>query len=554
MCGCGGCHDVVRYVALAALLLFASACLAQVTLNNQTGLALDATDAFASGECLCYSDADNLAVVAIPAATGLVCASACVDISTETNLTAGAGIALVDDDLRTASLEENFLAGSDLGCGASSAGMLGYMSAGYLNWCDGSGVANYAAAGNSDAEALVGDSATAFFDAGTLETARGGTGTSTTFTDGSVVFAGASGVYSQDNAGLFYDRVNGVLSLGSATPWDAANYNDLQVICDGETCNPLFAGFGASKYPIVIFAHAEGTRASPTATIDNAALGQLAWGGWEDASTLMPGAGIAAHATENWGTNAHGAELRFSTCADSTAGGCTNRITLGQDGALTFSSSSSVTMASATAMILRQAADCSGATAEGSCCWDTDDDRLCCGTGATCRVVWGKRTVPVSVPLRGSGTCAVTEAAVNSGEVLPWATCTDAATSVLGYSILMPEAWDAGTVKIRAVAQSVNATPSGTAALDCSCECDSNDDTHDATSTAAVVALDFAFAAQYDVEIIKTASLTCADSCAAGDVLSLRCVVDATTTDATMADVRILADVNLLYETTGDEE
>jgi hypothetical protein len=54
--------------------------------------------------------------------------------------------------------------------------------------------------------------------AGTLGVANGGTGTATAFTAGSVVFAGASGVYSQDNANLFWDDTNNRLGIGTATP------------------------------------------------------------------------------------------------------------------------------------------------------------------------------------------------------------------------------------------------------------------------------------------------------------------------------------------------
>jgi hypothetical protein len=53
---------------------------------------------------------------------------------------------------------------------------------------------------------------------GTLGVANGGTGTGTAFTAGSVVFAGASGVYSQDNANLFWDDTNNNLGVGTATP------------------------------------------------------------------------------------------------------------------------------------------------------------------------------------------------------------------------------------------------------------------------------------------------------------------------------------------------
>jgi hypothetical protein len=54
--------------------------------------------------------------------------------------------------------------------------------------------------------------------AGTLGVANGGTGTATAFTAGSVVFAGASGVYSQNSSGLFWDNSNGRLGVGTASP------------------------------------------------------------------------------------------------------------------------------------------------------------------------------------------------------------------------------------------------------------------------------------------------------------------------------------------------
>lgn len=53
---------------------------------------------------------------------------------------------------------------------------------------------------------------------GTLAVASGGTGTTTAFTTGSVVFAGASGVYTQDNANLFWDDTNNRLGVGTAAP------------------------------------------------------------------------------------------------------------------------------------------------------------------------------------------------------------------------------------------------------------------------------------------------------------------------------------------------
>jgi hypothetical protein len=53
---------------------------------------------------------------------------------------------------------------------------------------------------------------------GTLGVGNGGTGTATAFTAGSVVFSGASGVYSQNNSGLFWDNSNVRLGIGTAAP------------------------------------------------------------------------------------------------------------------------------------------------------------------------------------------------------------------------------------------------------------------------------------------------------------------------------------------------
>jgi hypothetical protein len=51
-----------------------------------------------------------------------------------------------------------------------------------------------------------------------LTVGTGGTGTSVAFTPGSIVFAGAGGIYNQDNAGLFWDDANNRLGIGTSTP------------------------------------------------------------------------------------------------------------------------------------------------------------------------------------------------------------------------------------------------------------------------------------------------------------------------------------------------
>jgi hypothetical protein len=66
------------------------------------------------------------------------------------------------------------------------------------------------------------DAAQTFTGAQTFSTpvavGSGGSGTSTAFTAGSVVFAGVSGVYSQKNANFFWDNTNNRLGVGTTAP------------------------------------------------------------------------------------------------------------------------------------------------------------------------------------------------------------------------------------------------------------------------------------------------------------------------------------------------
>ena len=77
---------------------------------------------------------------------------------------------------------------------------------------------------------------------GTLGVANGGTGTTTQFTAGSVVFAGASGVYSQDNANLFWDDTNNRLGIGTTGPT-----NTLEVVSGATNKIRLYNTVGAGN-------------------------------------------------------------------------------------------------------------------------------------------------------------------------------------------------------------------------------------------------------------------------------------------------------------------
>jgi hypothetical protein len=70
-----------------------------------------------------------------------------------------------------------------------------------------------------------------------LVVGSGGTGTGTAFTAGSVVFAGASGVYSQANSQLFWDNTNSRLGVGTASPSYKIDVNGTARIISDVTIN-----------------------------------------------------------------------------------------------------------------------------------------------------------------------------------------------------------------------------------------------------------------------------------------------------------------------------
>ncbi len=74
---------------------------------------------------------------------------------------------------------------------------------------------------------------------------QGGTGTTTQFTQGSVVFAGAAGVYSQDNATLFHDDAGNKNGVGTNLPSVTLEVADTTVLGSESLTNPNLTG-GAS--------------------------------------------------------------------------------------------------------------------------------------------------------------------------------------------------------------------------------------------------------------------------------------------------------------------
>ena len=98
--------------------------------------------------------------------------------------------------------------------------------------------------------ALAGAITAGTWNGSTIGVGYGGTGTAAQFTQGSLVFAGASGVYNQNNAQLFWDNTNYRLGLGTTSPasmlslygtsnemrfsYDATNYSTISADATGQ--------------------------------------------------------------------------------------------------------------------------------------------------------------------------------------------------------------------------------------------------------------------------------------------------------------------------------
>jgi len=168
---------------------------------------------------------------------------------------------------------------------------------------------------------------------GTLGVTNGGTGTATAFTTGSVVFAGASGVYSQNNAKFFWDNTNNRLGINTVTP-----QTQLTVVSNTQTTTPSAAlpagtdlyivgansantritqdAYGTGNYPVYTGRQARGTAASPTATQSGDTLAQFTGRGYGATVFATASTGyFSVSAAENFTDTAQGTYASIFTTA-----------------------------------------------------------------------------------------------------------------------------------------------------------------------------------------------------------------------------------------------
>ena len=132
---------------------------------------------------------------------------------------------------------------------------------------------------------------TATWNGATVGVAYGGTGTATAFTTGSVVYAGASGVYSQDNANFFWDGTNHRLGIGITTP---------NAFIDIYSATQGYAGIGLQGYSSAtkwyVLSGISGVSISPFVISTNGA-------GISPAVCVYPSGGVSIGNTTDAGAN-----------------------------------------------------------------------------------------------------------------------------------------------------------------------------------------------------------------------------------------------------------
>lgn len=144
----------------------------------------------------------------------------------------------------------------------------------------------------------------------------GGTGTATQFTAGSVVYAGASGIYSQDNNNLYFDPTNKLLSVGCAGDLTGTNNINTYGQVDAYQSNTAIGTVNGATIGGCTGSTSRGTGSSPIINNTGDLIGNhsfWAYTGSSPAFTNMSGlVGTAVGATA---TNL-GGQLDFYTKAD----------------------------------------------------------------------------------------------------------------------------------------------------------------------------------------------------------------------------------------------
>lgn len=248
---------------------------------------------------------------------------------------------------------------------------------------------------------------------GTLPVTNGGTGTATAFTTGSVVFAGASGVYAQDNANLFWDDTNNRLGIGTSAPGAALQINKASGAADvylsiGGT---VYGNFYASSFDTTITSVTAiplilGTNNTTRFQVGPAGQWGIGGASYGTAGQVLTSGGAIAAPT--WTTPTTGTVTSVS--GTGTVNGITLTGTVTSTGSLTLGGTlSGVSLTSQVSGTLPIANGGTGSTSTTYCSLTTNvTGTLPVGNGGT-----GATTFTANALLKGNGTSAVSASNVS---------------------------------------------------------------------------------------------------------------------------------------------
>ncbi len=138
---------------------------------------------------------------------------------------------------------------------------------------------------------------TAFIFSGIWEPQNGGTGTNIAFTPGSVVFAGLSGVYTQDNGNFFYDNTNNRLGVGVGASSNVLKNGgtdlgvNLASKAEGATdqVDILMSRHSAANASLFVGQRSRGTQSAPTIVQNADVLSRFNASGFDGSSFIFGG-------------------------------------------------------------------------------------------------------------------------------------------------------------------------------------------------------------------------------------------------------------------------
>lgn len=161
------------------------------------------------------------------------------------------------------------------------------------------------AAGSAN-QVVVNDGAGNLSSVAVLPVANGGTGISTSFTSGSVIFSNGT-TLAQDNAKFFWDDTNFRLGIGLNTPTESLHISN-------NATNRIFNdAYGTGSVPVIAGRMARGTFAAPTATQLDDLLLDLSGRGYNGTAFSTGKGTFFVRAAEAWSGTANGSYITIST-------------------------------------------------------------------------------------------------------------------------------------------------------------------------------------------------------------------------------------------------